>query len=33
MRGTARRDGNDGQRRYVRGAGDPDMEGYFDASG
>jgi hypothetical protein len=25
--------GTDGQRRYVRAAGDPDTEGYFDASG
>jgi IS5 family transposase len=33
IRGAARRDDNDGQRRYVRAAGDPDTEGYFDASG
>ena len=32
-RGAARRDDNDGQRRYVRTAGDPDTDGYFDASG
>ncbi len=25
--------GTDGQRWYVRAAGDPDTEGYFDASG
>ncbi len=33
MRGAARRDDNDGQRRYLRAAGDPDTEWYFDASG
>jgi hypothetical protein len=33
IRLRARRDDNDGQRRYVRAAGDPHTEGYFDASG
>ena len=34
IRGAARRDDDDGQRRrYMRAAGDPDTEGYFDASG
>jgi hypothetical protein len=33
LRGAARRDDNGGQRRYVCAAGDPDTEGYFDASG
>jgi hypothetical protein len=33
MREAARWDDNDGQRRYMRAAGDPDTKGYFDASG
>jgi len=32
-RGVIHDVGTDGQLRYVPAAGDPDTEGYFDASG